>query len=760
MVVRFDISAKGKQRGAALIAHLMNGAAVSAMLCSAAAAQAETALAQADQSVGANGADIVVTAEKRTERLLDVAAPVTAVTAADLARTHSVRLEDLAAYVPGLNLTTTRPGETQIILRGITTGSPISSTVATYIDETAFGSSTAQALAGYLSPDLDPSDIQRIEVLRGPQGTLYGASSLGGLVKYVTQGPDLKAIHARSEGGVNTVSHGGTGYDLRGMFNLPVVTDVLALRISAYKRRDAGFIDDTQQKATDINRTDIKGGRAALLFRPTDALSLDLTATLQNLDGQASSDEDVTIVGTSVAPTRGDLQHVRYTPEPLKLRYRLYSGTLSYDTDWARFVSVTSYSTLRQVATTDQTSQLGPTLSGLLGAPGIGFSVGSDLDLKKVTEEARIESAPGETLEWRLGGYYTHEKTSRLEPSSVFLYASQKVILPPNTVFFANLFSNYSEYAGFGDVTWHISPRLDLSGGIRYSSNSQNFNETSGGLAVGATSTVSQSSSDNSTTFQVSPKFKIDADNMVYARVASGYRPGGPNAVTPAQTAAGVPNQYRPDTLTSYDVGYKATLANHAVSLDVSAFYIDWKDIQLLTKFGAFTSAGNGGTAHSLGVEGSATWTPARGVRLAGNIAYTDAKLTEDAVGVNGKDGDRLPNVPKWAGGLSADYDFQLSDAVSAYVGAGVHAVSSRRAGFVSGSPKTFVRPTMPSYATVDLRAGMDFKSFGLALYAKNLGDKRAFNYIASLNNSSYLAPYTATVIQPRTIGATFTVKY
>ncbi|MEG3146807.1 TonB-dependent receptor [Sphingomonas sp. RT2P30] len=704
--------------------------------------------------------DIVVTANKRTERLLDVPAPVTAVSAEDLARTHANKLEDLAAHTAGLNLATTRPGETQIILRGITTGSPISSTVATYIDDTAFGSSTTQALAGYLSPDLDPSDIKRIEILRGPQGTLYGASSLGGLVKYVTEEPDLKKMHGRVEAGVNGVSKGGTGFDFRGMVNLPVVSDMLALRVSGYKRRDAGFIDDTQQAKSDVNRADTEGGRAALLFRPSDHFSVELTATLQNLEGQGTSDEDVTVTGASLAATHGDLTHVRYTPEPLKLRSRLYSGTIAYDLDFARLVSITSYSTLRQVATTDQTSQLGPTLSGLLGVPGVGFSVGSDLNLRKWTEEARVESHANTTLEWRLGFYYTHETTARLEPSSTFLYATQTKVLPDNTIFFANLYSHYTEYAGFGDLTWHISPRFDLSAGLRHSGNSQDFSETSGGLAVGATSTVGQTSSDKSTTFQVSSKFKLDPDSILYARIASGYRPGGPNAVTPAQTAAGVPSQYRPDTLTSYDIGYKAALFHHAVTLDLSAFYISWQDIQLLTRFGGFTSAGNGGTARSQGVEVSATWIPVSGLHLSGNASYTDATLTENATGVNGHNGDRLPNVPKWAGALSADYDFTLGSGVSAYVGGGVHAVGARRAGFVSGSPASYVRPTLPAYATVDLRAGVDLKNFSVSVYAKNIGDKRAFNYIASLNNSAYLAPYSATVIQPRTIGATFSAKF
>lgn len=196
------------------------------------------------------------------------------------------------------------------------------------------------------------------------------------------------------------------------------------------------------------------------------------------------------------------------------------------------------------------------------------------------------------------------------------------------------------------------------------------------------------------------------------------------------------------------------------MTLDLSAFYIDWRDIQILTNFGGFTSAGNGGKARSYGFEASAAWKPVTGLSLSGNVAYTDASLTEDAPGVNGVDGDRLPSVPRWAGGLSADYDFPLSDTVGAFVGGGLHAVGTRRSGFVTRSPATFSRPVMPSYATVDLRAGVELGAYSLTVYAKNVGDKRGLNFITSLSGNAYSAPYTASVIQPRTIGVSFVANF
>jgi outer membrane receptor protein involved in Fe transport len=741
---------------AAAISRLFCGATASAFLCATASAQAQSTVAESKDTI----AEIVVTAQKRSERLLDVPAPVTALSADDLSRISAVKLEDIAAKVPGLSLSSNRPGETQIILRGINTGSTVSSTTATYIDDTAFGSSTNQALAGVLSPDLDPSDVQRVEVLRGPQGTLYGASSLGGLIKYVTAAPALDAVEGRIGVDGSTVSSGGVGHGIRGMINLPLVSDSLAFRASAYQRRDAGFIDNVQLGQEDVNEADVAGGRAALLWQANDKLSISLTATLQNLDSDGSQQQDVTLTADDPVATRGDLQQVRFTAQPETIHYRLYSASVDYDMEWAELISITSYSTLHQKAVTDQTAQFGSLLSGLLGIPGVGFSVGSDLDLEKATQEVRLQSPTGRPLEWRLGAYYTHEKTQREQPSTTFLQATQAPIVLPAPIFFAQLGAKYDEYAGYADLKYHVTPRWNLSAGVRYSTNDQQSDQTSGGLGAGGTTSLSQQSSDDSTTFQVSTQFNIDSNQMIYARVATGYRPGGPNAVTPVQAAAGVPTSYDPDTLTNYDVGYKAAIFDRTVTLDLSAFYINWQDVQILTNFNGITSAGNGGSAKSQGVEAGATWVPLKGLSLSATAAYTDAQLTEAALGVNGKDGDRLPNVPKWAGSLSLDYDFGLSQSVAAFIGGGVHYVGDRSSGFVTGSPATFTRPEMPEYTTVDLRTGVYIDRYTVQLYAKNIGDKRGLSNILSNNGNSYLAPFTASVIQPRTVGLSVVASF
>lgn len=704
--------------------------------------------------------EVVVTAQKRPELLMTVAAPVTALGAAELARTAAVRLDDYTARVPGLNLISDREGQTQIILRGITTGTPVNSTVATYIDDIPFGSSTNAALGGWLSPDLDPSDLERVEVLRGPQGTLYGASSLGGLLKYVTTPPNLNSFGARVEVDGSTVDGGGEGYGARGMINVPLVSESLGLRVSAYQRRDPGYIGDPQLDRHNLNNSMVDGGRAALLWTPATQLSINLTAVIQDLRNGGSSDEDVTVSGKHLTPSVGDLVQVRYTNEPLDVHYRLYSATVNYDLNWANLVSATSYSTLHETAVLDQTDAFGSLLSGAFGIPNVGFDVGSNLILRKTTQEVRLESPQGNELEWRGGFFFTHEHSDRDEPSDVFFTDSGMPIPIPAPVFFDTQDSRYTEYAGFGDLTYHFVPRFDLTAGVRYSTNRQRFGEVSGGLATGGTTSTAQNSSDNSTTFLVTPRFRLDDNNMIYARVASGYRPGGPNATTPLEIANGVPSSYKPDRLTDYDLGYKATLLGRKLTLDLSAFHIDWRDIQIETNYSGFTTSGNGGTARSDGFEASAALTPVHGLNIAINLAYTDARLTEDAPGVNGRDGDQLPNVPKWSAALSVDQDFNLTGNLTGFVGGGVHYVGVRESGFVTGSPADFERPLLPAYTTVDLRTGLNYQHYSLELYAKNVGDRRGFNNIDSMALSGFQAPFTASVVQPRTVGFLLVAKY
>ena len=278
--------------------------------------------------------EVVVTAQKREQRLLDTPVPVTALLPQTLQRLDAVSFEDYLARVPGFAAISGREGETQLILRGITTGEQPNSTVGTYVDDTPYGSSSVFANGGVLTPDFDPSDLQRIEVLRGPQGTLYGANTLGGLLKFVTTPPDPTGYHARVEADADDVDHGGDGYGLRGMVNIPIVSDKLALRANIFDRDDPGYIDNPVLGRHDLNATRVYGGRVSLLWNATDKLSIRLTASSQNVKSTGTPDEDVD--DATLAPTVGKYQQDRSTNEILDNRYRCTRAASTKRSGWRR----------------------------------------------------------------------------------------------------------------------------------------------------------------------------------------------------------------------------------------------------------------------------------------------------------------------------------------------------------------------------------------------------------------------------------------
>lgn len=700
---------------------------------------------------------IVVTAERVPEPILSVAGSVTALTASQLQRTESVDLEDYAALVPGLDLISQREGQTQVVLRGITTGSGTpNATVAIYEDDTPYGSSTAFAAGNQLTLDLDSWDIQRIEVLKGPQGTLYGASSIGGVIKYVTTPPDLEHYGVGLKLDGVTVDGGGSGYGLHGMVNIPLVKHRLGLRLSGFDRLDPGYIDNPQLGRRNVNATRVRGGRAEFLWRPIDRLNVRLMSQYQNLHSGGMSEEDVS--GTTLQPLYGDLVQKRFSSEPLDIQYFLSSGVITYDLGWARILSATSVSWLHEAQFNDLTPTYGPVIGPLLGVPVLGIAFDIPIDQHKVTQELRLVSRSNQTLEWQFGLFYTEERSSHGEQFNPFLISNGAPI--PINLLSGSLNDRYKEYAAYGDIDYHFTAAFDVLAGLRYSTNRQNYSQPESGALVGPTTTIFAKSSDNSTTFLVSPRYQINQDNMVYARIASGYRPGGPNALVPAEVAAGVPSSFRPDKLINYELGYKAKLLQHSLTLDLSVFYIDWRDIQIQTLFHGFDATGNGGTATSKGVELSAVYVPVDGLTLSGVLDYTAAKLTANAPGINAKSGERLPDVPKVAASLDADYSFPLYASWRGFVGGNLRYQGARVSNFVTGVPIGFQRPVMPSYTTVNLRAGIRHDPWTVELYGKNVGNSRGIASLRSLAFDGFSNPYAAAIIQPRLIGLSVTVRY
>ncbi|MVO79519.1 TonB-dependent receptor [Sphingomonas sp. MAH-20] len=712
------------------------------------AAFAQSALPAAENASHA-GNEIVVTARKREERLIDIPQSVTAVTAEDLARLDATQFRDFANTVPALSYTSEGAGKTQVSLRGVTAGIDIGPTVGIYVDDVPYGSSSAFSNASGLALDVGLFDLDRVEVLRGPQGTLYGASTMGGLIKYVTARPDLTRMEGTAQAGLSTTNEGGTGYNLAGAISLPVAQGQAALRTSGFYTHDGGFIDDPTAGREDIDRSDIYGGRLDLLIQPAESLSLRLTGFLQNIDRDGNPAADFDLSG---APVDGSLDQRRLFTEPFRNRFRLVSGTIDYDFGPASLTSITSYQSTKTRFRQDASAVYVPALAGfglVLGSVAIDQGRSTD----KFTQEVRLASTGERRLEWLLGGFYTHERSGNTQQTTQLDPAGQPFPLNLATL---SIPSTYEEYAGFGNLTFRLTDRFDISGGLRYAANRQRFEQIGSGLLVG--SVPETRTTDEVATYLLNARYKFSDDATAYLRYATGYRPGGPNFVV-NDPATGLPlaeDTFRSDSLESYEAGFRAQTADRAFAIDLAAYHIDWKDIQVTTVAGGVSVIANAGRAAVDGGELTLTVRPMTGFTASGAFAYQDARLTEDAPLLGARDGDRLPNVPRFTAALNLDYRLS-EEGLQPRLGATLRHVSARKAAFDGNAQLPQYR--LPAYTSVDLRAGASLGKVDLQLFVRNLFDERgqisAFTVLSSLGG-----PAQVTMLQPRTIGLSATTRF
>jgi outer membrane receptor protein involved in Fe transport len=746
-----------------VLAYSISGALAALSFTNPASAQSTTTPASTDQQTGAVsggqdarvGEEVIVTAQKRRQVLIDVPQSVSVVGGDALERQQAFSFQDFAKLVPGLQLAQSNPGEARIVLRGINTGG-VAATVATYVDETPFGSSSGQVNAAILAGEFDTFDVERVEVLRGPQGTLYGASSLGGVLKFVTAAPETQAVEARGRASVESVEGGDLSYMASAVLNVPL-SDTMAVRASGFYRDYGGYVDSIGTGGSDVekNINDSKsyGGRVSALFKPTETFQIRLTAILQNLNTDAGNlvVSDPVTLGTLY----GRQTQSQYVPEYTDIAYRLYNGTFDLDLGFATLTSSTSYSTLKQSLRDDLTVAYGALLGLYDDATGPVADIGltQQTNTERFTQEVRLSSPESETFDWLIGGYYNHEKGEILQRIDVFEPGTFTVFDGVPQLFDGGTRSRYEEFAGFANGTVHFGPRFDLTLGGRYSHNDQDADQ--GGTGLLAPPQLESASKEDVFTWSVAPKFKLGQSASLYARVAKGFRPGGPNIVPP-NAPTGI-NTYKSDSLISYEVGIKAETADRSFSIDVAAFHIDWKDIQLFAQVEDFGINANGGKAKSDGVEFTAILRPTRGFVVSLNGAYTDAKLQEDTdlLIVGGRKGDRLPYTPKVAVSANADYDWEMSGGAKPFVGASLRFLGDQSGpyspGFVAATGRQF---RIPSYAVVDLRAGIEFDRFSIEAYAKNLTNSEGKTSVTGEGNYPFGAVGTG-VIRPRSVGVT-----
>ena len=734
----------------------LSGTALALALCSPVAARAQ----EGDADIGN---EIVVTAQKRSQTLIDVPQSVSVVSGATLEQQGATNFADYLKNVPSLQLVQGTPGQGRLVLRGINTGG-VASTVAVYVDETPFGSSTGLANGSELAGDFDSFDIARIEVLRGPQGTLYGASSLGGLLKFVTNAPSTAGFEAKALGGVEFTDGGGASYRGAAMVNVPL-GDTLAFRASGSYRKQGGYIDSIgtagSNVRSNINDFESYGGRASLLWKPDANLSVRLSALVQNLYVDAPS--IVESDPATLKPLYAGLTQSEYLPTFSNVKYRLYNGTVDYDFGGVTLTSATSYGQQLQSFRADYTANLSAVL-------GTYVYFDQRTENRKWTQELRLASNGGDFIEWLVGGYYTHEKARIFQNLKTAVPGTPGVLTPIDLPFeFAvfNLDSRYEEVAGFANATLHLSRWFDIDFGGRYSHNSQRAEQATDGVLLGAAVIDGLRSSDNVFTWSVAPKVKFSRQASLYARVAKGYRPGGPNVI-PIGSPPGTPTTFEPDTVTSYEIGFKGDTNDRSASIEASLYHIDWKDIQLAAVVNGFGVNVNGTSAEVDGAEIVATLRPTRGFTASIGFTVTDAKLSGDTdpLAVGAVKGDPLPFTPKYAVSLNADYQWDLGSDVMASIGGSIRSLSRQSGGFDPAYRAAYGHfARIDAYEVIDLRAGLDFGRYTISAYANNLTGSRGITStqallgVAGLPRNVNGALGTA-VVRPRTIGINATVAF
>jgi outer membrane receptor protein involved in Fe transport len=718
--------------------------------------------------------EIVVTAERRTERPLDVPASITVISAADIDKLHATSLVDLAAAAPGfLVVSGGSPGQTTIILRGFPPlgGGPL---VATVLDDVTVGSSTVLADETIFQLDMFPYDIERIEVLRGPQGTLYGANSMGGVLKYITRDPNLTASEAQIGGDVFGVKNGGSvGTGARGSWSAPLIDGELAVRGSLYAQETPGYIRNPLRGISHENSLSQYGGRLAMLWQPLTELQVRLQGIYQRTDSEGDAVTFAELVGTSEDPyyrpgawLGGYLTYPHVIPEPFSTDLKLISATIIWHTTFFDFVSGTGYSDKQATHTYDYSQAFGyqqplidPNVTSMLNRLHV------DVGAKRASQEVRFVSPSGQRFEWLAGAYYDNERAWS-DGRSEALDSRLQLIPALNPFFVLHAPSTYTETAVFGTLTYRVAAPFDLTAGLRWLTNRQWVNNVVLPTVASPASDYVSRSADQPKTYAFSARYRPQPETMAYLRIASGYRPGTPNQIFAGYPE--IPPQTHADTMVDYEIGIKSELMKRKASLELAIYRINWSDMQLgvTTPDGREGYTINAGEVTSEGVEFAATYWPIDAFHLAIEAAYSDAYATEAVPAAGIQVGARLPGSPRWMAGTTLECHLGHFDRWNSYLSGSWRYIAPQ---YSALSTQPGIVGLQPGYSWVDVNLGMTKGRYDISLYAKNLLDKHAFNnsnpYAATTAGPGAPVPpgppspsFAGNPIQPRVVGLSMTM--
>jgi iron complex outermembrane receptor protein len=627
--------------------------------------------------------EIVVTAQKREQRIQDIPISVSAISGDEIDRAGARDFHDLLLSIPGVSYSGAEPGQSRYSIRGISTAAS-SPTVGIYLDDVSL-ITVGTGFAGAADPML--VDLDRVEVLKGPQGTLYGGSAMGGAIKYVSRQPAMNHFTVTAEAGAASVDRGGVSYSAESFVNLPLIDDRLAMRIGGAYRLDAGYVDNVaggqvqlwSRSATtppaafapvtyaspstfareNWNERSTSTARMSVKWLPTDSLTVLPSATLQRSD-KANPDDFFTNLPQFENTVRFN--------QPTRDNLGVYSLNVTQQLPGFSLTSLSGYVDRTVEWDRDYSLFIAGLVPPLLNNNSYNAS---NTTSRTFTQELRLASSdPQASLKWVVGIYYSHQRDDLYQVVDT-VGAGAIFGTGTDVTYSGNQLTTTRQEGAFGDVTYSLTPQWDVSAGLRWFDIKQKIDGMFDGILNGGHSEVDGK---RSTDVGVTPKFSLSyrpLDNhLLYGSASKGFRQGGPNRFNTSSPLCGpdfarlgitrAPDSFQPDSLWTYELGSKNEIGQRRSVINAAIYYTDWKKIQQqvnLTSCG-FQFVGNVGAATVKGAELSAESALGWGVSVGGTASYTATRITESAPGVSATVGQEVLDTPKWMGSLYGDYRF------------------------------------------------------------------------------------------------------
>jgi len=729
-----------------------------AMACATASAQQAPTPAPAQPAATARVIEmetVVVTAQKRKEDASKVPVSISVLRGDDLQAQHITDITDVTRNVPNVAFSSqglggAGPGLSNIQIRGVASAAG-SNTTGIYMDDVSMTTRNIFSL-GAAEPKF--FDLDRIEVLRGPQGTLYGAGSMGGTVKFVSNQPDLKDTSSEFYSELSSTRGGGTNWQVTAVHNRPLIAGELALRIGVLKGSTSGYIDQVdstgRQVASNINHEKDAVLKLALKWTPTPALSVTPSLFHQEV---RTGDIDAGYLDLPANKTS------KIVLEPGVDRLTVPSLTVAYDLGGADLTSISSYFRRTFNRTQDGTAvnsqYIGSVLDELPASPaGLGAAVGalpSEVLLNNMvnqfSQEIRVASKPYEPgnspFTWIGGAYYANLRTTLHDNEPVYgindTFAAFHAdpadpdllgfAMPHDMVYQSLRTYRMKQAAIFGELTYHFTPTLYGTAGLRALQSRETLDQDLNYYFADGAQHINRKGSGHATTPKVALTWEVDPKQTLYANAAKGARLGSENRFIPSGVCGedlknqglgnGVPDSYAPDSLWSYEVGSKSRLLGNRLTVNVAAFYIDWKNLQQNVQLPicGFDYETNVGKAKSAGYEFEIKGKPTANLVLGFSGGYTHAQVGSDVPLLNVTKGDPIAGVPRYNAALTVDYNFDIRDDIAGFVRASSSWVGSSHGSLLKSDPDY----QRPAYNTVNLSVGASHRLWQFTVFAKNL---------------------------------------